>query len=182
MASKEDYNNLLLFLYRELIKEKKDGIGPKNVVKEFVDWSPDRINEAYVHLRDNHFLKSISLPSNYNGVFDFWIQGLYPYAIKLVEDELEKKKQEKLRTILNENPWEPIKLIKKDENKTLFIEASIGKDVIFIADTTITVNKGNIIERNQENGIAERFIVLSNDLKDDKDDLPSHYELKVKKE
>ena len=182
MTSKEDYNKLLLFLYKELIAEKKDGISPKNVVQEFEDWSPERINNSYVYLRDNHYLKFISLPSNYNGVFDFWIQGLYPYAIKLVEDELENKKQEKLREIFNENPWEPIKLIKKDENKTLFLEASIGKDIVFIADTTIAVNEGNLIERNLEDGTPERYIVLDKGLINEKDDIPSHYKVKVKKE
>mgnify|MGYP000916668006 CR=1 FL=1 len=182
MNSKEDYNKLLLYIYRELINNKKDGIGPKNVVEEFKDWGPERINNAYVHLRDNHFLKSISLPSNYNGVFDFWIQGLYPYAIKLVEDELESKKQDDIKSIFKENPWEPIKLIKKDENKTLFLEASIGKDVIFIADTTIIVNKGNVIERNLENGATERYIVLDKGLVKEKEGTPSHYRIKVKKE
>jgi len=182
MVSKEDYNKLLLYLYKELIERKKDGIGPKNVVQEFEDWSPERINNAYVHLRDNHYLKFISLPSSYNGVFDFWIQGLYPYAIKLVEDELEKKKQERLREIFNEDSWEPIKLIKKDENKTLFLDASIGKDVIFIADTNIEVNEGNIIERSLENGITERYIVLDKGLTKENDDIPSHYKVKVKKE
>ena len=135
-----------------------------------------------MYLRDNHYLKFISLPSNYNGVFDFWIQGLYPYAIKLVEDELENKKQEKLREIFNENPWEPIKLIKKDENKTLFLDGSIGKDVIYIADTNIVVNKENIIERNLENGESERYIVLDKGLISEKDGIPSHYKVKVKKE
>lgn len=182
MTSKEDYNKLLLFLYQELIKEKKDGISPKNVVQEFEDWSPERINNAYVYLRDNHYLKFISLPSNYNGVFDFWIQGLYPYAIKLVEDELENKKQEKLRGIFNEKPWEPIKLIKKDENKTIFLEACIGSDLIIIGDTNIPVNKGNVIERTLEVENPERFIVLDNGLKSEKDGVPSHYKVKVKKE
>lgn len=182
MASKEDYNKLLLFLYEELIKEKKDGISPKNVVQEFVDWSPDRINSAYVYLRDNHYLKFISLPSNYNGVFDFWIQGLYPYAIKLVEDELENKKQEKLREIFSEKPWESIKLIKKDENKTLFLEAFIGQELIIIGDTNIGVNKGNIIERNLEDGVPERFIVLEKGITSEEEGIPSHYKVKVKKE
>ncbi|KYC48812.1 MAG: hypothetical protein AMQ74_01571 [Candidatus Methanofastidiosum methylothiophilum] len=182
MTSKEDYNKLLLFLYKELIEEKKDGISPKNVVQEFQDWTPDRINNSYVYLRDNHYLKFISLPSNYNGVFDFWIQGLYPYAIKLVEDELENKKQEKLREIFNEKPWEAIKLIKKDENKTLFLEAYIGKDLIIIGDTNLGINKGNVIERNLEDGTPERYTVLDKDLTNEKDGIPSHYKVKIKKE
>ena len=182
MTSKEDYNKLLLYLYKELVQEKKDGIGPKNVVQEFQDWGAERINDAYVYLRDNHFFKSISLPSSYNGVFDFWIQSLYPHAIKVVEDELESKKQEKLKSILNENPWGPIKLVKKDENKSLFLDASIGKDIILIADTTVVVNNGNIIEKNFENGTIERYIVLDIDLTDEKDNVPGHYEVKVKKE
>jgi hypothetical protein len=182
MARNEDYNKLLLYLYKELVKEKKEGIGPKNVVQEFQDWSAERINDAYVYLRDNHFFKSISLPSSYKGIFDFWIQNLYPHAIKIVEDELESKKQEKLKSILNENPWEYIKLIKKDENKSLFLEASIGKDLILIADTNVVINNGNIIERNLENDKVERYIVLDKSLTDEKDNLPSHYELKVKKE
>jgi len=73
-------------------------------------------------------------------------------------------------------------LIKKDENKTLFLDASIGKDVIFIADTNIVVNKGNIIERNLENGTPERYIVLDKGLTVQKEGIPSHYKVKVKKE
>jgi hypothetical protein len=182
MSSKEDYNKLLLYLYKELVQEKKDGIGPKNVVQEFQDWGAERINDAYVYLRDNHFFKSISLPSSYNGVFDFWIQSLYPHAIKLVEDELESKKQEKLKAKLNENPWGLVKLINKEENKTLFLDASIGKDIILIADTNVSVNNGNIIEKNLENGTIERYIVLGTCLTDEKENMPSHYEVKVKKE
>ncbi|KYC45014.1 MAG: hypothetical protein APG12_01463 [Candidatus Methanofastidiosum methylothiophilum] len=181
MNTKQDYNKLLLFLYKELVEEKKDGVSPKTVVQEFQDWAPERINEAYVYLRDNHFLRSISLPSSYNGVFDFWIQELYPYAIKLVEDELESKKQEKLRNMLNQYPWEPIKLIKKDENRALFLDASIGEDIIFIADTKIAIKEGNIIERSLGNGLVEKYLVLDKDLTSEKDGIPSHYKIKVRK-
>ena len=181
MTSKEDYNKLLLFLYKELIAEKKDGVGPKNVVKEFEDWSPDRINAAYAYLRDNHYLKFISLPSNYNGVFDFWIQNLYPYAIKLVEDEVENKKQQKLKEIYNETPWENIKLIKKEENKAIFVDANISSELIIIGDTNIQVNTGDIIERNLENGLIDKFVVLDKGLKCEHDGIPTHYEAKVKK-
>jgi hypothetical protein len=182
MTSKEDYNRLLLFLYKELITEKKDGVGPKSVVREFENWGPDRINAAYAYLRDNHYLKFISLPSNYNGVFDFWIQGLYPYAIMLVEEELENKKQEKLREIFNENPWENIKLIKKEENKAIFIDASIGHGLIIIGDTNLQVKAGDIIERSLNNGSRDKFIVVEKGLIYEHAGVPTHYEAKVRKE
>jgi len=182
MTSKDDYNKLLLFIYKELITEKKDGVGPKNVVKEFHDWSPERINEAYSHLRDNHYLKCISLPSSYNGVFDFWIQSLYPYAIKLVEDELEHKKQLKLKEIFNETPWETIKFIKKEDNKAIFIDANIISETVIIGDTNLQVSPGDIIERNLQNGCMDKLIVLENGLIKEHNGIPTHYETKVRKE
>jgi len=180
MTSKEDSNKLLLFLYKELIIEKKDGIGPKNLVNEFDNWGPDRINFAYAYLRDNHYIKSISLPSNYNGVFDFWIQGLYPYAIKLVEDELENKKQEKLKEIFNQTPWENIKLIRKEENRAIFVDANIGTSNIIIGDTKINVCPGDLIERTYK-GKKEVYVVVENGLEYEHDGIPNHYEIKVKK-
>ncbi len=183
MANKDDYNNLLLFLYRELVKEKKDGISPKDVVQEFNNWTSERINNAYAHLRDNHYIKSISLPSSYNGVFDFRIQSLYPYAIKIVEDELENKKQERLREIFSETPWETIKLIKKDQNKTLFLEAYFKRsNLILIGDTKIELNQGNIIEITLQDEAVQKYKILGIKLISEDEEVPSHYEVKVKKE
>lgn len=182
MTNKNDYNNLLLFLYKELVKGKKDGISPRDVVREFEDWTPERVNNAYAYLRDNHYIKSISLPSSYNGVFDFRIQSLYPYAIKIVEDELENKKQERLREIFSEKSWEAIKLIKKDENKTLFLDAYFKRsNLILIGDTKIELNQGNIIERTLGDMPIERYIVLDKKLTKEDEEVPSHYEVKVKK-
>jgi len=72
-------------------------------------------------------------------------------------------------------------LTKPNGDRIEGIRASVQRNKIFIADKTLPVSEGDILERTLHNGQVERFEVLAANFYDDPSGHLGHYELDVQK-
>lgn len=90
MTIQKDAGNLLIFLYDEYIK--KSSITKAKEIINNTKWEANRINRAIMYLRDEELVKVEFLIAYIDGVQDFWVEGLTPKGIKVIENKKEFKK------------------------------------------------------------------------------------------
>ena len=78
-------------------------------------------------------------------------------------------------------PKENARLIKQDTSVIDNIEAFFDNGTIFVDDTSICVEEGDIFERTLPSGIKERYLVLDNGYFCGSSGIPAHYQVKVEK-
>ncbi len=115
MGIQQDAGELLAFIYRKYA-EGCTSIGPIEVIQE-TQWHPGRINRAIAYLKDCGLLKIQPFLGNTNGVDNFYIHGLTPAGINIIENEPEFTKTFgfKINLGLVEFSWQKVK--KEKEKK-----------------------------------------------------------------
>ena len=86
MGIMKDAKELLTFIYNQYT-DNKTQIKSTEVREFFSSWDADRINRAIDYLRDIDTLKIHLSIGNTDGVYNFFITGLTPYGIKLMENK-----------------------------------------------------------------------------------------------
>ncbi|MCG7377403.1 hypothetical protein MH215_10385 [Paenibacillus sp. ACRSA] len=85
-------------------------------------------------------------------------------------------------TMLRENEYENVTIVKLNGKKFENVEVVIGPDEVVIEDGSLPVEEGDKILRLLPNGLTETYIVLDRGFYDRFLDIPAHYQAKVRKE
>lgn len=94
MGVQKDAGELLLFFYDELIKHGKTSLKTQDVL-EATKWDKNRIIAAYTYLKQLNLLKSFLSRGEDSGLDitkNFYMQGLLPKAVNIVENEVKFEK------------------------------------------------------------------------------------------
>ncbi|MCM3257030.1 hypothetical protein M3664_04445 [Paenibacillus lautus] len=85
-------------------------------------------------------------------------------------------------TMLRENEYEYVTIVKLNGEKFEKIEAVVGPGEIVIEDGDLPLEEGDKILRLLPNGLTENYIVLDRGFYDEFLDIPAHYQARVRKE
>ena len=86
MGVQIDAGELLLYFYDELINKGNSTIGTQDIINT-TKWESKRINNAYNYLKDLNIIKARGSIGNINGVLVFFVMGLYPEGINIIENQ-----------------------------------------------------------------------------------------------
>lgn len=78
-------------------------------------------------------------------------------------------------------PTEKLKLIKRDGTVINNVEALVEPKMIFVDDTSVIIEEGDIFERALSNGAIENYEVLDRGFYKGMYDIPDHYQASVRK-
>lgn len=94
MSVQKDAGELLLFFYDELIKHGKTLVKTPDVL-EATKWDKNRIIVAYTYLKQLSLLKSFlsrKEGADLDITKNFYVRGLFPKAVNIVENEVKFEK------------------------------------------------------------------------------------------
>ncbi|MFH1323057.1 MAG: hypothetical protein ABIH80_04410 [Methanobacteriota archaeon] len=94
MSVQKDAGELLLFFYDELIKNGKTLVKTPDVL-EATKWDKNRIIVAYTYLKQLSLLKSFLSRkecADLDITKNFYVRGLFPKAVNIVENEVNFEK------------------------------------------------------------------------------------------
>ena len=94
MSVQKDAGELLLFFYDELIKHGKTLVKTPDVLEE-TKWDKNRIIAAYTYLKQLSLLKSFlsrKEGEDLDITKNFYVRGLFPKAVNIVENEVNFEK------------------------------------------------------------------------------------------
>lgn len=86
-----------------------------------------------------------------------------------------------MRSMFSNFSTEKLKLIKIDGSSIENIEALVEPDLIFVEDSSIIIEEGDIFERELSNGAMEYYEVLDRGFHKGMHGIPDHYQALVKK-
>jgi hypothetical protein len=75
-----------------------------------------------------------------------------------------------------------VSLIKEDGSRFDNIKANVQRDKIFIDDVSLPIEEGDKLKRTLPNKLVESYIVLERGYYESIREIPSHYQVKVRKE
>jgi len=91
MTIQKDAGEILLYIYKNYTEGISDCNNHK--ITEDTKWESHRINNAMDYLYDLNILKMKKTMGNTNGVYNFFIYGINPEGINMVEDQQEFKRR-----------------------------------------------------------------------------------------
>ena len=87
-----------------------------------------------------------------------------------------------MRSMLSAFPTENVRIIKKDLTVIEDVEALVDRDKIFIDDSSLNIEEGDIIERLLPSGAKEQYLVIDRGFYRGAHGIPDHYQIKVEKQ
>lgn len=87
-----------------------------------------------------------------------------------------------MRGILSNFPTEKVRIIKQNTSVYNDIDALVDGSTIFIDDTSLAIEEGDIIERALPSGSKEQFLVIDRGFYRGMHGIADHYEIKVEKQ
>lgn len=87
-----------------------------------------------------------------------------------------------MRRMFSSFPTEKVRLIKEDKTVVENIEALVDKSHIFIDDSTIDIEEGDIIVRDLPTGKSESYLVIDRGFCSAMGGIPAHYQVSVQKQ
>lgn len=85
-------------------------------------------------------------------------------------------------SIVNNLPTEKVTLLKNDGRVFEGIVAHVQPDIIFTEDMSAPIEEDDYILRKLPNGLEERYLIIDRGFYDAFHGLPSHYQIKVRKQ
>lgn len=86
-----------------------------------------------------------------------------------------------MRSMLENFPTEKVTILKSDASIIDGVKALVERDMIFIDDTSVSIEDGDIIERTLPSGTKEKFEVLDSGFHRGMHGISDHYQVKVRK-
>lgn len=87
-----------------------------------------------------------------------------------------------MRGILSNFPTEKVRIIKQNTSVYNDVEALVDGSTIFIDDTSLAIEEGDIIERALPSGTKEQYLVIDRGFYRGMHGIADHYEVKVEKQ
>lgn len=84
-----------------------------------------------------------------------------------------------MRSMLSAFPTEKLKLVKTDGSSIENIEALVEPKKIFVEDSSVIIEEGDIFERKLSNGAVEYYEVLDRGFHKGMRGIPDHYQVSV---
>ena len=78
--------------------------------------------------------------------------------------------------------WDKVSLIKEDGSRFDNIKANVQRNKILIDDVSLPIEEGDKLKRTLPNKLVESYIVLDRGYYENIGNIPSHYQVKVRKE
>lgn len=91
MIIKQDAGKLLAHIYDWKIKQNKGYMSNKDIL-ETINWSSNRINNAFDYLYNEKHINAVITMGKYKGVKNFTITAIFSNGIDIVEDESKFKR------------------------------------------------------------------------------------------